>query len=114
MRPLPKRDDGLLPTLLKVTNAAAKEINTAQLKELNQPLCRFLCLDGSQRSGDDPCTAHTNKRHEASCDLFRESCNAEPEVQFAIGAQVELSLLVVPENLLCRNAPRRRSCSFTT
>ena len=114
MRPLPKRDDGLLPTLLKVTNAAAKEINTAQLKKLNQPLCRFLCLDGSQRSGDDPCTAHTNERHEKSCNLFRESCNAEPEIQFAIGAQVALSHLVVLANLLCRNAPRFRSCSFTT
>jgi hypothetical protein len=87
-RPLPVRDDGLVPTLLKVTNAAAKEINIAQLKQLKQPILHFQSLDGSQQSGDDPRTSRTNERHAASCKLFWDNCNADPDVEFALGAQV--------------------------
>jgi hypothetical protein len=73
-----------------VTNAAAEEVNTSELQKLAQPVFHFLCLDGSQRSGDDPCTPRTNARHAASCKSFWDNCSAEPEVQYALGAQVAL------------------------
>ena len=91
-RPLPPRQDGVLPTLLKVTNSAAKDINTEQLKKLNQPVHHFLCQDGSQRSGDDPCSAHSNERHALACKAFWDVCNAEPDIQFALGAQVFIAI----------------------
>ena len=88
MRPLPPRDDGLLPTLLKVTNAAANDINTSQLKKLKQTVHTFSCLDGSQRGADDPRTKHTDERHSRACAEFRQHCNAEQQIEFALGAQV--------------------------
>jgi hypothetical protein len=110
-RPLPRREDGVLPTLLKVTNMAAKEINTDQLKKLENPICHFFSLDGSQRSGDDPCSAYTNERHALACQSFWEVCNAEPEIQYALGAQVSFhcqkSLFVLEKSALFR------LCSYT-
>ena len=41
VRPLPKRNDGLLPTLLKVTNADCRKVNTEQLKKLAQDIFLF-------------------------------------------------------------------------
>ncbi len=79
-----------MPTLLKVTNAAVKDINTEQLQKLDQPIIHFQSLDGSQQSGDDPRTARTNERHAVSCKLFWDNCNAEPDVEFALGAQVSI------------------------
>ena len=90
VRPLPKRDDGLLPTLLKVTNADCRKVNTDQLKKLGQCIFHFNCEDGSQRSDDDPCNTYTDERHSRSCAAFWDACNAEPVIEFAIGAQVVL------------------------
>jgi hypothetical protein len=110
-RPLPRREDGVLPTLLKVTNMAAKEVNNDRLRELDQPIHCFICLDGSQRSGDDPCSAHTNERHALACKTFWDTCNAENEVQFALGAQVSFHCYWC--TFIHVKSPASRSCLYS-
>jgi hypothetical protein len=78
----------MLPTLLKVTNKKVQEINSEQLQLLDGPICLFSCLDGSQRSGDDPCTPTTDARHVRACNAFYEHSVAESEICFKVGAQV--------------------------
>jgi hypothetical protein len=110
-RPLPRRNDGLLPTKLVVTNAAAADINNVELHRLDGPIQRFLCLDGDQRSADDPFVPpppppppethdpfdpESQKRksqgpitlHERACQAYLAVCPAEQEIQLAVGAQV--------------------------
>jgi hypothetical protein len=111
-RPLPRRNDGLLPTKLVVTNAAAADINNNELHKLNGPIQRFSCLDGDQRSADDPFvppspphlhepsspesqkpkSQRTITPHERACQSYLEVCPAEQEIQLAIGAQVHYPL----------------------
>ena len=87
-RPLPQRDDGLLPTLLKVTNAAVDAENDTQLNKLAGPIVNFAGEDGSQRSPDDPHSAKTDERHAHACKVFLDDCPAAPMIAFAVGAQV--------------------------
>jgi hypothetical protein len=95
-RPLPSRTDGLLPTLLKVTNADCHIVNTDQLKKLRRETVHFKCEDGSQRSVDDPCSTQTNERHSRACAAFWDLCTAEPDIEFAVGAQVIVGVCIQP------------------
>ncbi len=85
----------MLPTLLKVTNKKVQEINCEQLHLLDAPICLFSCLDGDQRSGDDPYTPTADERHARACSSFYEHSVAEQDIYFKVGAQVLHFIIVL-------------------
>jgi hypothetical protein len=68
-------------------------VNSSELKKLGRETFHFKCEDGSQRNLDDSCSSIADERHSRACKAFWEHCNAELDVEFAVGAQV----LMAPE-----------------